>query len=55
MIEKGLVYGRFQIMHLKHAEYILAAKMRCQRLYIGITYPDDLCAEGRVRYHTVSG
>lgn len=44
MIEKGLVYGRFQIMHLKHAEYILAAKMRCQRLYIGITYPDDLYA-----------
>lgn len=44
MIEKGFAYGRFQIMHLKHVEYILAAKMRCQRLYIGITYPDDLYA-----------
>ena len=38
MIEKGLVYGRFQILHLKHVEYILAAKMRCKRLYIGIRF-----------------
>lgn len=42
MVETGVVYGRFQIMHLKHLEYILAAKMRCSRLYIGITLPDDL-------------
>ena len=40
MVEKGIVYGRFQIMHMKHLEYILAAKMRCQKLYIGITAPD---------------
>ena len=40
MVEKGMVYGRFQIMHMKHLEYILAAKMRCQKLYIGITVPD---------------
>lgn len=42
MGKTGVVYGRFQIPHLKHIEYILAAKMRCQKLYIGITFPDDL-------------
>lgn len=42
MVDTGIVYGRFQILHLKHLEYILAAKMRCSRLYIGITLPDDL-------------
>lgn len=42
MEKTGIVYGRFQILHLKHMEYILAAKMRCQKLYIGIAFPDDL-------------
>lgn len=42
MKKTGVVYGRFQIPHLKHIEYILAAKMRCQKLYIGIAFPDDL-------------
>jgi len=42
MIETGVVQARFQVLHLKHIEYILAAKMRCKRLFIGITYPDDL-------------
>lgn len=46
MVEKGIVYGRFQIMHLKHLEYILAAKMRCKKLYIGITFPDELYVPG---------
>ena len=46
MIEKGLVYGRFQILHLKHVAYILAAKMRCKRLYLGITLSDDLHVSG---------
>ena len=36
----GVVHGRFQVLHLKQMEYILAAKMRCQTLYIGITHPD---------------
>ncbi|MGN0391563.1 MAG: nicotinate-nucleotide adenylyltransferase [Bariatricus sp.] len=40
MIDVGVVYGRFQILHLKHLEYILAAKMRCRKLYVGITFPD---------------
>lgn len=54
MIEKGVVYGRFQVMHLKHMEYILAAKMRCRKLYIGITFPDDMYVseEDGVNYRT---
>lgn len=42
MIETGIVHGRFQVFHLKHMEYILAAKMRCNKLYIGITNPDSM-------------
>jgi len=41
----GMVSGRFQILHLKHIEYILAAKMRCKRLYIGIEAPDHIYRE----------
>ena len=41
MVEIGVIHGRFQGLHLKHMEYILAAKMRCKRLYIGITSPED--------------
>ncbi len=40
VMDSGVVHGRFQILHLKQMEYILAAKMRCQKLYIGITHPD---------------
>lgn len=40
MVETGVIHGRFQILHLKHMEYLLAAKMRCRVLYIGITHPD---------------
>lgn len=43
MTERGVIHGRFQVLHLKHMEYLLAAKMRCRLLYIGITHP-DLCA-----------
>ena len=42
MIETGVIHGRFQVLHLKHMEYILAAKMRCSKLYIGITNPDSM-------------
>ena len=42
MTETGVIHGRFQILHLKHMEYILAAKMRCKKLYIGITNPDSM-------------
>lgn len=40
MTERGVVHGRFQVLHLKHMEYLLAAKMRCRLLYVGITHPD---------------
>ena len=40
MVEKGMIHGRFQIFHLKHMEYVLAAKMHCKKLYVGITHPD---------------
>lgn len=40
MIETGVIHGRFQIFHLKHMEYLLAAKMRCKKLFIGITHSD---------------
>ncbi len=40
MVEAGVIFGRYQIFHLKHMEGVLAAKMRCNKLYIGITHPD---------------
>ena len=48
MDKTGVVHGRFQVLHFKHMEYILAAKMRCQKLYIGITNPDMLHARPSV-------
>ncbi len=39
-VRTGVVHGRFQVLHLRELEYILAAKMRCSKLYIGITNPD---------------
>ena len=41
MVEKGVIHGRFQIFHMKHMEYVLAAKMHCSKLYIGISHPDN--------------
>lgn len=40
MVEQGVILGRYQIFHLKHMEGVLAAKMRCKKLYIGITHSD---------------
>lgn len=40
MVETGVIFGRFQVFHLKQMEYVLAAKMRCKKLYIGITHAD---------------
>lgn len=48
MHEIGVVNGRFQVLHFKHMEYILAAKMRCQKLYIGLSNPDMLHAKPSV-------
>lgn len=41
MVESGVIHGRFQVLHLKHMEYLLAAKMRCKKLYVGISNPDE--------------
>ena len=40
----GVVFGRFQIFHNEHLEYVLAAKARCARLIVGIASPDASCA-----------
>lgn len=40
MHEKGVIHGRFQILHLAHMDYLLAGKSRCRFLYVGITNPD---------------
>lgn len=40
MIEKGVIHGRFQVLHNDHLVYLLAGKDRCRHLYIGITNPD---------------
>ena len=40
MVRIGAVCGRFQIFHLDHLRYVLAAKERCEHLIVGITSPD---------------
>ncbi len=40
MIDKGVVHGRFQIFHLDHLKYVMAASNRCEHLIVGITNPD---------------
>lgn len=36
----GIVCGRFQIFHLEHLQYVMAAWERCEHLIVGITSPD---------------
>ena len=40
MVQYGAVCGRFQIFHLDHLHYCLAAAERCGHLIVGITSPD---------------
>jgi nicotinamide mononucleotide adenylyltransferase len=40
MIETGVAHGCFQLFHLDHLKYVLAAKERCRHLVVGITNPD---------------
>jgi nicotinamide-nucleotide adenylyltransferase len=40
MIDTGVVHGRFQLFHLDHLKYVLAAKERCRHLVVGIANPD---------------
>lgn len=46
MIETGIVFGRFQMLHLGHMEYLLEAKKLCRHLVIGVSNPDP----GTIRY-----
>jgi nicotinamide mononucleotide adenylyltransferase len=40
VLKAGSVHGRFQPFHNEHVEYVLAAKARCEFLWIGITKYD---------------
>ena len=40
MVETGIVFGRFQMLHLGHMEYLLEAKKLCKHLVIGVSNPD---------------
>ena len=46
MIKTGIIFGRFQMLHLGHLEYLLEAKKLCSHLVIGISNPDP----GVIRY-----
>ena len=37
---KGIIHGRFQILHNDHLKFLLAGKELCEHLIIGITNPD---------------
>lgn len=40
MVNVGIVFGRFQILHLGHMEYLAQAKKMCKHLIIGISNSD---------------
>ena len=51
--EVASAHGRFQLLHYGHLEYLLAAKQRCEFLWIGITQVDldDLRVVGQIAKH----
>ena len=40
MVDTGVIHGRFQILHNDHLKYLMAGKVRCRNLVVGITNPD---------------
>lgn len=42
MVNLGFVFGRFQVVHLGHVEYIVEAKKKCEHLIVGISNPDSI-------------
>ena len=40
MVERGVIHGRFQILHNDHLKYLLAGKSQCRHLIVGVTNPD---------------
>ncbi len=39
-VKTGLVYGRFQVLHYGHMDYILSSLEKCEHLIIGICNPE---------------
>ena len=42
MVERGVIHGRFQVLHNDHLKYLIAGKARCRHLVVGITNPDPI-------------
>jgi len=42
MVERGVIHGRFQVLHNDHLTYLLAGKARCRHMVVGVTNPDPL-------------
>jgi nicotinamide mononucleotide adenylyltransferase len=42
MVDRGVIHGRFQVLHNDHLSYLLAGKSRCRDLVVGITNPDPV-------------
>jgi nicotinamide mononucleotide adenylyltransferase len=42
MDDRGVIHGRFQVLHNDHLSYLLTGKSRCHHLIVGITNPDPM-------------
>jgi len=42
MAERGVIHGRFQVLHHDHLSYLLTGKGRCRHLVVGVTNPDPV-------------
>lgn len=42
MIELGFVHGRFQLFHNDHLNYVLEAKKQCNKIFVGVTSPENV-------------
>jgi nicotinamide mononucleotide adenylyltransferase len=46
MDDRGVIHGRFQVLHNDHLSYLLAGKSRCRHLIVGVTNPDPVLTRG---------
>jgi nicotinamide mononucleotide adenylyltransferase len=42
MDDRGVIHGRFQVLHNDHLSYLLAGMSRCRHLIVGVTNPDPV-------------
>ena len=42
MDDRGVIHGRFQVLHNDHLTYLLTGKSRCRHLIVGVTNPDPV-------------